>query len=159
MRWKGKFALGLAAALSSAAAIQAQVLPTVPSTSPQMPAMQQDAKPASSARILAVSGQVIVAQAAEKPPLGQAAPKAGAPPQVTETVPEAAPAPDSGPGLGPTPLNKVGILQGLIFGDNDKPPINISGWADFDYTYRSTGRGINPIAPVMNRFGDEFLVR
>ncbi len=35
----------------------------------------------------------------------------------------------------------------------------MSGWADFDYTFRSTGRGINNVAPVMNRFGDEFLAR
>src|SRR5262249_49732898 len=46
-----------------------------------------------------------------------------------------------------------------IFGEQEKPCIRISGWADFDYTYRSTGPGITPIAPVMNRFGDEFLVR
>jgi hypothetical protein len=30
---------------------------------------------------------------------------------------------------------------------------------DFDYTYRSTGAGINNVAPVMNRFGDEFTAR
>ncbi len=35
----------------------------------------------------------------------------------------------------------------------------IFGWADFDYTYRSIGGGNNPIAPVMNHFGNEFLNR
>ena len=30
---------------------------------------------------------------------------------------------------------------------------------DFDYTFRSTSHGINNIAPVQNRFGDEFLIR
>jgi hypothetical protein len=62
--------------------------------------------------------------------------------------------------LGPTPLNKVGILQHLIYGDDaDKAKIQFSGWLDFDYTFRSVSPGINNIAPVMNRFGDEFLVR
>src|SRR5262249_44008014 len=60
--------------------------------------------------------------------------------------------------LGPTPLLKVGILNNLLYGDQaDKAKIKFAGWADFDYTYRSTGHGINSIAPVMNRFGDEFL--
>src|SRR5262249_11691265 len=64
------------------------------------------------------------------------------------------------PGLGPTPLTKVGILQGLLFGDNaDKAPFHVAGWIEADYTYRSTGRGINTTAPVMTRFGDEFLFR
>jgi hypothetical protein len=39
------------------------------------------------------------------------------------------------------------------------PCLVIFGWADFDYTYRSTGSGNNPIAPVMNHYGDEFLNR
>lgn len=64
------------------------------------------------------------------------------------------------PALGPTPLKEVGILQSLLFGDNaDKSKIKISGWMDFDYTFRSTGPGQNNIAPVMNRYGDEFLAR
>jgi hypothetical protein len=33
------------------------------------------------------------------------------------------------------------------------------GWLDTDYTFRSTGTGLNNIAPVMNRFGDEWLMR
>src|SRR5205823_12325804 len=62
--------------------------------------------------------------------------------------------------LGPTPLLKVGILQKALFGDfAEQSKIKISGWMDFDYTYRSTGPGQNNVAPVMNRFGDEFLAR
>jgi hypothetical protein len=60
---------------------------------------------------------------------------------------------------GPTPLADVKILQGLLFGDDPKPCLKIAGWADFDYTYRSTGTGRTNIAPVMNHFGDEFLAR
>jgi hypothetical protein len=60
---------------------------------------------------------------------------------------------------GPTPLTDVKILQNLLFGEQENPCINIAGWADFDYTYRSTGSGQNNIAPVMNRFGNEALVR
>lgn len=68
------------------------------------------------------------------------------------------PAPD-GP-LGPTPLSQVGILQNLFYGDTaDQAPLKFSGWLDMDYTYRSTGPGRNNIAPVMNRFGNEFLLR
>jgi hypothetical protein len=60
---------------------------------------------------------------------------------------------------GPTPLADVKILQNLLFGEQEKPCLRIAGWADFDYTYRSTGSGRTPVAPVMNHFGDEFLVR
>src|SRR5437773_747130 len=46
--------------------------------------------------------------------------------------------------LGPTPLNQVGILQNLIYGDTaDQAPLKFSGWLDMDYTYRSTGPGRN----------------
>ena len=69
--------------------------------------------------------------------------------------------------LGPTPFPAVGILQNWIFGDDAKDTkYHFGGWIDMDYTYNSTGHGpgANPsggpsIAPVMNRFGDEFLVR
>jgi hypothetical protein len=64
------------------------------------------------------------------------------------------------PALGPTPLDKVNILNDLIFGENAENPLfKISGWMDFDYTYRSSGSGLNNIAPVENRFGNEFLAR
>src|SRR5438105_5362662 len=72
---------------------------------------------------------------------------------------EGAPPPEE-PGLGPTPLLKVGILNDLIYGEGAADAkIKFAAWMDFDYTFRSTGTGINNIAPVMNRFGDEFLVR
>jgi hypothetical protein len=148
MRWKGKFALGLAAALSSAAASQAQVVTVV----------QPDVRPASPARTYAVSGQTVLAQAAvQETPNGAGAPTTAPGTEFSaETRPAESPPSEA---LGPTPLMKVGILQKAIFGDNEKPPINIAGWMDFDYTFRSTGRGINNVAPVMNRFGDEALVR
>ena len=64
------------------------------------------------------------------------------------------------PALGPTPLVDVKILEKWIYGDNaDQAKIHFAGWMDFDYTYRSTGTGQNNVAPVMNRFGDEFLAR
>ena len=86
----------------------------------------------------------------------QPAPKVETPaPVVMES--EAAPAPDAP--LGPTPLLAVGILQKMIFGDDDKAKLKIAGWLDADYTFRSTGHGVNGIAPVMNRFGDEPLLR
>ena len=69
--------------------------------------------------------------------------------------------------LGPTPFPAVGILQDWIYGkDNKDACLKIGGWADFNYTYNSTGHGpsANPsggpgIAPVMNRFGNEFNVQ
>jgi hypothetical protein len=64
------------------------------------------------------------------------------------------------PALGPTPLTKVGILNDLIYGDRAADAkIKFAGWMDFDYTFRSIGGGINNVAPVENRFGNEFLVR
>ena len=61
---------------------------------------------------------------------------------------------------GPTPLYKVGILQDRIFGANaDQSKIKISGWADADYTFRSSGAGRTNIAPLMNNYGNEFLFR
>jgi hypothetical protein len=64
------------------------------------------------------------------------------------------------PAYGPTPLNKVGILEGLIFGDNAADSkIKINGWLESDYTYRSNGSGLTTVAPQMNRFGNEFLLR
>ncbi len=61
--------------------------------------------------------------------------------------------------LGPTPLLDVKIFQKLLTDDDPKPWLHVAGWMDFDYTYRSTGSGENNVAPVMNRFGDEFLTR
>jgi hypothetical protein len=125
------------------------------------------------AALLAVGGAAIA-----QPPDAPTSPPAAS------TSP-AGPSPDTGPGgfgpgptgesniplrpsvenpdaatYGPTPFLKVNILNDLIYGDNAKDaPIKFAGWADFDYTYRSTGSGRNNIAPVMNRFGNEFLAR
>jgi hypothetical protein len=77
--------------------------------------------------------------------------------ELTATEEGAAPAE---PKYGPTPLTDVGILNNLIYGDRAKDAkIKFSAWMDFDYTFRSTGPGENNVAPVENRFGDEFLVR
>ena len=67
MRWKGKFALGLAAAFSSAAACQAQVLTNGTSPLPQVSVVQQDARPTPTARNLAVAGQIVIAQETVQP--------------------------------------------------------------------------------------------
>ena len=77
--------------------------------------------------------------------------------ELTATEEGAAPA---DPKYGPTPLTDVGILNDLIYGDRAKDAkIKFSAWMDFDYTFRSTGPAENNVAPVENRFGDEFLVR
>lgn len=61
---------------------------------------------------------------------------------------------------GPTPLYKVGILQDAIFGAyGETSKIKISGWADADFTFRSSGYGRTNIAPLMNNYGNEFLFR
>ncbi len=153
MRWKGKFALGIAAALSSAAAIRAQGTSTIVYPNNQAIVVQEDARPGLSSKIQAVLGTATV-QAQATPPIegrSEANP-------IYENAPAAAAAPCCG--SGPTPLLGVKILEGLIYGENAQcPPIHVAAWADFDYTYRSTGHGQNNIAPVMNRFGDEALVR
>jgi hypothetical protein len=87
--------------------------------------------------------------------------KAGEKPSsVTEEAPagEGAAAPAEEP-LGPTPPTKVNILQELLGLDTEKPTLQVFGWIDPDYTFRNNGHGINNIAPVMNRFGDEVLMR
>jgi hypothetical protein len=51
-------------------------------------------------------------------------------------------------------------LENWLFGDEPAPGnLKVFGWAEMDYTYRSTGKGLNLVAPVMNTFGDEFLAR
>ena len=108
-------------------------------------------------------GEPVVAQT---PAPAVVAPAPTPAPMVTQPAPtmvEAAPAPaaPAAPccGSGPTPLNSVNILQNFIFGEQEKPCIHVSAWMDFDYTYRSSGSGQNNVAPVMNRFGNEPLVR
>ncbi|OAI42284.1 hypothetical protein AYO40_00125 [Planctomycetaceae bacterium SCGC AG-212-D15] len=118
---------------------------------------------------------IMMAQA-EPAPAGDAPPAVAAPAfGEGESAGEAAE--DSG-GYGPFPAQKETTLQNVLRGFFGKSPLGddlkpcdggdgckkdpclrIFGWADFDYTYRSTGGGNNPIAPVMNHYGNEFLNR
>ena len=162
MLWKCSFRLGLLALLGGAAAVQAQApLSTFQPVIRSGPVYAR-ADPAPAA----------APPATPAPAAGTAAPPAtGAAPTPEATSPgnpetrAEAPAADQGttpaapPALGPTPLLDVKILQGLVTGDDPNPWLHMAGWADFDYTYRSTGKGVNNVAPVMNRFGDEFLTR
>jgi hypothetical protein len=59
--------------------------------------------------------------------------------------------------LGPYPVDRVGLLSHFL-GISASCPFKIYGWLDGGYTYRSTGTGPTFVAPVMNRFGDEFLL-
>jgi Putative beta-barrel porin-2, OmpL-like. bbp2 len=104
--------------------------------------------------IPARAGAVNLVQYGEKP---AAQDKPATQEEPGQAGPEAEPA--EGAPLGPTPPDQVKILQSLLGLDEENPPIRIFGWLDPDYTYRSTGHGINNIAPVMNRFGDELLMR
>src|SRR5258708_23589405 len=112
--------------------------------------------PASPTTTISETRIVMQGQPAPMPTVpGTPAPASG---DTATVMSDAAPAeaPPEGPSYGPTPLPKVGILQHLIYGDDaDKAKLKFMGWADFDYTYRSTGHGVNNIAPVINRFGDE----
>lgn len=96
-----------------------------------------------------------------------------------EAEPAPGAAPPAEPPLGPTPPDQVKCLQKLAGqccdwfnptkdcnGKDKGPALVFYGWLDMDYTYSSTGPGFldgragGPgLAPVMNRFGDEFLVR
>jgi hypothetical protein len=124
------------------------------SSSAQTPLPTQSVKSSSIVIIDSTSGGGIrQVQAGEKPSsvTGEPAPAEGE---------AAAPGDDGGAApLGPTAPDKVNILQNLLGLDEEKPALKVFGWIDPDYTYRSTGHGQNNIAPVMNRFGDEFLMR
>jgi hypothetical protein len=60
--------------------------------------------------------------------------------------------------LGPTPVEDVRILQNLIFGERASR-FKIYGWLETEYDFRTTGRGPTNVAPLMDRFGDEFMLR
>jgi hypothetical protein len=188
MRWKRCLSFGFAAFLGGALSAEAQtripdnqvtgsaslILPTqiVPQPVTILPSVPQP--PAVSyPRTITIPGsqtQVIQYTAPSQAPAA-AEPSAPATPESTGTEPvtagtreqppeETQPSATQEPALGPTPLTSVGILQKWIYGENaDKAKIKFSGWLDFDYTFRSTGPGENNVAPVMNRFGDEFLAR
>lgn len=106
------------------------------------------------------TGSVVTTQAPDQPSGGTDVGAGGDPNESRQRFLQAEEGRPEAAQLGPTPLLKVGILQNLLFGDNaDQSKIKVSGWMDFDYTFRSTGPGENNVAPVMNRFGDEALVR
>lgn len=143
-------------------------------------AWAQSSVPASPAA--PASAPIVVVQAPEAAPEGTPGPgdvPAVAAPEfgTGESAGEAA---EESSGYGPYPIQKEVYLQNLLrsffgkspLGDDLKPVdggngdcgkkdpyLRIFGWADFDYTYRSTGSGNNPIAPVMNHYGNEFLNR
>jgi hypothetical protein len=152
MSWKAEFAFGLAALMGGGAYAQAQSPPPLlPPITKQVNSNTTYYAPGA-APIL--SGQPVQIVQAQEPVPSEGQATSGAPYDPTQGSEV-----DAG-GLGPTPLGKVGILQHLIYGDDaDKAKIKFSGWLDFDYTFRSTSPGINNIAPVMNRFGDEALAR
>jgi hypothetical protein len=151
MRWKRKLGLGLALALGGPALASAQA-PQAILGNPTMPAI-----------VAPGANQTMVAQA---PGNGNGA--AVETPSIVGPLPEtrgeavaASEGAPTEPSLGPTPLTQVRCLDKLLWGDEkcDKACFHIAGWIDTDYTFRSTGTGINNIAPVMNRFGDEWLMR
>jgi hypothetical protein len=145
MRWKKCLGFSLAAVLGGSLAAQGQ------SPAPESLPIWSS-----------LPGPYRLVQAPTETPAPEATAGGGAP--ETETRAEGVAASEGetppAPKYGPTPLLDVGILNNLIYGDCAKDAkIKFAGWMDFDYTYRSTGSGENNVAPVMNRFGDEFLVR
>jgi hypothetical protein len=155
MRWKKCFGFSLAAVLGGTVAAQGQS--QAPSPLPSSGVFYE--RPYND-----VPYRAIVQAPVDTPPAPSPPPGGGLPTEETRSQQFAAeegqaPAPEE-PALGPMPLLKVGILNELIYGDAAADAkIKFAGWMDFDYTYRSTSPGINNVAPVMNRFGDEFLTR
>ena len=133
MRRHGKISLGLAMLLGSPLAAFAQAPAAAPAPATPAPAV-----------VAPTPAPAVVAQPA---------------PTYVEGTATAPADPGCSCGKGPTPLLGVNIINNFLFGEGEKSCIHISAWADFDYTYRSTGSGINNVAPVMNRFGNEALAR
>jgi hypothetical protein len=171
MRAKYWCAVGLAALIGNGAA-QAQT----GAAAPVKTTSTVTVLPATSGAGTVKGSQVIQTQAADakpdKMPEAIPAPAAAAPAAAPAACDQCSQPPaDEGP-LGPTPPSQVKCLQDWMAGqcqwfaegtgcDGKKTPpcLTTFGWMDFDYTYRSTGHGETGIAPVMNRFGDEALVR
>ncbi len=160
MTWTRRLSLGFALCVFSSTS-QAQYSPSyAPTSSAQQPMRM----PVSSYN--QPSG---VVPASVPMPWADPAPGTQPPTVVIPTTPAAAapaaaapaadPAPAADDAWGATPFPKVKILQNAIFGEGADAPINIGGWFEGDYTFRSTGPGQNNVAPVMNRFGDEPLAR
>ena len=162
MTWKSRRVLGLALCLVGGSALA------------QGPSNSSPYNPRMGSTLPSIMRVQDTTPKADVPPSGTipSVPDAGTPggmgdggtpaPGGTSSAPEGLP--ETNPGeessLGPTPLPKVNILQDWIFGpDNKDAPFIVRGWLESDYTYRSTGPGRNNVAPVMNRFGDEGLLR
>lgn len=180
MLWKQVSWLGLVAVLVGPAAAQAQPpsargprtpsdpwIGRVQSGAPAVPAAELPVPEAAAPEAAAPEATAPEATAPEAPAPGAAAPEApapGAPPagmlipsRMEEDAAEAAaPAP---PSLGPAAVDSVKFLSRTFFGDVEKPPLKIYGWIELDYTARTSGPGATFVAPVMNRFGNEFLFR
>lgn len=62
------------------------------------------------------------------------------------------------PQVGPTPVKDVKFLSNLLFGEQENPPLTVFGWINGGYTYGSNGPGKFTIAPVQNRYSNEFLL-
>jgi hypothetical protein len=154
-RWIGA---SLAAFLGSVGLAQAQYNPITTTPSPPAVGIPQAMPRSSFPTILQVQAPAVVTPA----PAGTPSPIVGDQPETrgAEIAAEEGQTPPGEPPLGPTPLPAVNILNDLIWGKDAKDvPFKVSGWLDADYTYRSTGHGLNSVAPVENRFGDEFLMR
>jgi hypothetical protein len=154
MRHKGKIGLGVALLLGAPLIARAQVLPAPTTQAPPVagqPAAAVAPPPAS-------GGTVYMTQTPAPAGEGTAPGAASGETKELQFASEEGQAKE--PSYGPAPPMEAKILQDFIFGkDNKEAPIQVFGWIDADYTYRSTGPGENNIAPVMNRFGDEFLMR
>lgn len=176
MRAKHWCAIGLAALLGEGAA-QAQTVTTLPAakatTAQVVPATSGIGSVKGSQIIkvqtVAPDGKLPAESKTQPGPEAIPAPADGPPPSEAQEGPQS---PEEGP-LGPTPPGQVKCLQNFLAescswfaegaadceGKKKPPRLTTFGWADFDYTYRSTGHGQTGVAPVMNRFGDEALVR
>src|SRR5579884_1758851 len=161
MTGKHGLGLGLALLFSAASAAPAQTpLPPGGRSYIQLMPTQYTGVPSAGAPVVQMPGPEGTT-AGNAPSTGQDGSYFESRSRISEGQPQNEPEPSAEePAWGPTPLDKVGILQKLLFGDGaDKAKLKVSGWMDFDYTFRSTGPGQNNVAPVMNRFGDEFLTR
>ena len=81
-----------------------------------------------------------------------------APPEVVFPVTNPSPNPPvAKPRLGPTPVDQVKILRGLLLPADSS--LKLYGWMETEYNFRSTGSGQTSVAPVIDRFGNELQLR
>jgi hypothetical protein len=59
------------------------------------------------------------------------------------------------PKLGPMPVDEVQLFRRFLL-DDGATKLKIYGWFDGGYTYRTSGPGETLVAPLPNRFGDEY---